>query len=362
MKRIIALLLGALMLLLSACGTASPAAAPTAAPAPMAETTATPEPTPSPEPTPATAGAAVCVLKAPAILALLEKDAAVTIEEAQEDFYLVSSDAGRGLVEKRLLVPESAGAYEGWTGYAQSGAELREDYHLCGEVLRTFALNEMFTVLADLGDCYYVEIDGTAGFIARDSVSSKFIVVYHGGGGSSGGADGGDITLGYEKKTLPTVVALADTDEPELQPGDRARVLVPGTELIAAWFDLYDEVRVVSEENGICTLYFDGLLAGMERRFLLMDGETAPEPWDGYAKDKAVLFDNFYLMQNDNAMTLRRNTVLHVLADLENCWFVNTEDGQLGYVAKDLVSETYISGYSGGGGSSGGGEWTEPVL
>ena len=362
MKRIIALLLGALMLLLSACGTASPAAEPTASPAPTAETTATPEPTPSPEPTPTTSGAAVRVLKAPAILALLEKDAAVTIEEAQADFYLVSSDAGRGLVEKRLLVLESAGAYEVWTGYAQSGAELREDYHLCGEVLRTFALNETFTVLADLGDCYYVEIDGTAGFIARDSVSSKFIVVYHGGGGNSGGADGGDITLGYEKKTLPTVVALADTDEPELQPGDRARVLAPGTELIAAWFDLYDEVRVVSEENGICTLYFDGLLAGMERRFLLMDGETAPEPWDGYAKDKAILFDNFYLMQNDNAVTLRRNTVLHVLADLENCWLVNTEDGQLGYVAKDLVSETYISGYSGGGGSSGGGEWTEPVL
>ena len=125
MKRITACLLGVLLLVLSACGTASPVAEPTASPAPTAETTATPEPTPSPEPTPTTSGAAVRVLKAPAILALLEKDAAVTIEEAQEDFYLVSSDAGRGLVEKRLLVPESAGAYEGWTGYAQSGAELR---------------------------------------------------------------------------------------------------------------------------------------------------------------------------------------------------------------------------------------------
>ena len=106
MKRITACLLGVLLLVLSACGTASPAAEPTASPAPTAETTATPEPTLSPEPTPATTGAAVCVLKAPAILALLEKDAAVTVEEVQDGFYLVSSDAGRGLVEKRLLVPE----------------------------------------------------------------------------------------------------------------------------------------------------------------------------------------------------------------------------------------------------------------
>lgn len=367
MKRIIALLLGALMLLLSACGTASPAAAPTAAPVPTAETTATPEPTPSPEPTPATTGAAVCVLKAPAILVLLEKDAAVTVEEAQEGFYLVSSDAGRGLVEKRLLAAENAEPQESWTGYAQSGAELREDYHLCGEVLHTFALNETFTVLADLGDCYYAALDdGTTGFVANESVSSRYIVYYYGGGGgggNAGGADGGDITLGYTVETPPVAVPLADTEAPELAPGSRAKTIVPNVELIAAWFDLYDEVRVVSEKDGVCTLYIDGVLAGMERRFLLMDGETAPEPWDGYAKNNAILFDNFYLTKNDSAVTLRLNAVLHVLADLENCWFVNTEDGQFGYVDKDFVSETYIQVYyGGGGGSSGGPEWTEPVL
>ena len=363
MKRIIALLLGALMLLFSACGTASPAAEPTAVPASTAETAATPEPTPSPEPTPAKTGAAVCVLKAPAILAFLEKDAVVTIEGSQDGCYLVSSDAGSGLVEKRLLSAESAEPQESWTGYAQSGAELRENYHLCGKVLRTFALNETFTVLADLGDCYYAALDdGTTGFVAEDSVSSRYIVYYYGGGGgSAGGADGGEITLGWGRRTPPVAVPLADAETPELAPGSRARVLVPNVELIAAWFDLYDEVRVVSEKDGVCTLYIDGRLADMERRFLLMDGETAPEPWDGYAKNNAILFDNFYLAKNDNAVTLRLNAVLHVLADLENCWFVNTEDGQFGYVDKDLISETYIQVYYGGG-SSGGQEWTEPVL
>ena len=149
----------------------------------------------------------------------------MTVEEVQDGFILFLPTRDAVLVEKRLLVPESAGAYE-------DGRVMRKAARSFGRtiisVVRCCApspLNETFTVLADLGDCYYVEIDGTAGFITRDSVSSKFIVVYHGGGGSSGGADGGDITLGYEKKTLPTVVALADTDEPELQPGDRARVL-----------------------------------------------------------------------------------------------------------------------------------------
>lgn len=368
MKRIIALLLGALMLLLSACGTATPAAEP---PVPTAETTATPEPTPSPEPTPATTGAAVCVLKAPAILALLEKDAVVTVEGSQDGFYLVSAGAGRGLVEKRLLAAENAEPYESWTGYAQNGAELRENYRLRGEVLHTFTLNETFTVLADLGDCYYAALDdGTAGFVACDSVSSQYIVYYYGGGGgggggSSDGADGGDITLGYTVRTLPVAVPLADAEAPELAPGSRAKTLVPDVELIAAWFELYDEVRVASEKDGVCMLYIDGVLAGMERRFLLMDGETAPEPWDGYAKNDAILFDNFYLAKNDSTVTLRLNTVLHVLADLGDCWFVNTEDGQLGYVEKDLVSETYVQVYYGGGGggdSSGGAEWTEPVL
>ena len=42
MKRITACLLGVLLLVLSACGTASPAAEPTASRAPTAETTATP--------------------------------------------------------------------------------------------------------------------------------------------------------------------------------------------------------------------------------------------------------------------------------------------------------------------------------
>lgn len=373
MKKALAILLGITTVFLSACGAAAPAAEPTATPVPTPEATATPEPTPSPEPTPATTGAAVCVLKAPAVLAMLAQNTEVTVEEAQSEYYLVSCDAGRGFVEKRLLVPADAEAYESWTGYARSGAELREDYHLCGEVLHGFSLNETFTVLADLGGCYLVDFNGTQGYVASSSVSEQYIVIYYGGGGGSGGnsgggggADGGDITLGYTVVPHPIAVSLADADEPELQPGSKAKVAALQAELIAAWFELKDEVRVVSEEDGICTVYFDGTLAQMERRFLIPDGETAPEVWDGYAKSKAVLFDNYYLADNDASGTLPLNTVVHVLADLGSCLFVNTETGLFGYMSPDFVSESYIQYYSGGGGSSGGsgggGEWTEPVL
>lgn len=369
MKKALAIFLGITTVFLSACGAAAPASEPTATSAPTPEATATPEPTPSPEPTPATAGAAVCVLKAPAVLAMLAQNTEVTIEEAQGEYYLVSCDAGRGYVEKRLLVSADAGEYESWTGYARTGAELREDYHLCGEVLHAFSLNETFTVLADLGGCYLVDFNGTQGYVAPASVSEQYIVIHYGGGGGGsssggGGADGGDITLGYTVGPRPAVVSLADTDAPELQPGSKARVAALRAELIAAWFELKDEVRVVSEEDGICTIYFDSTLAQMERRFLIPDGETAPEVWDGYAKSKAVLFDNYYLADNDASSSLPLNTVVHVLADLGNCLFVNTETGLFGYMSPDYVSKSYIQYYSGGGASSSGssGEWTEPVL
>lgn len=365
MKKILAILLGITTVFLSACGAAAPAAEPVVTPAPTPEATATPEPTPSPEPTPVTTGAAVCVLKAPAILTMLAQNTEVTIEEAQGEYYLVSCDAGRGFVEKRLLIPADAGEYESWTGYARTGAELREDYHLCGEMLHSFSLNETFMVLADLDGCYLVDFNGTQGYIASASVSEQYIVIHYGGGGggsSSGGADGGDITLGYTVGLQPAVVSLADTEVPDLQPGSKAKVAALRAELIAVWLELKDEVRVVSEKDAICTIYFDGTLAQMERRFLIPDGETAPEVWDGYAKSNAILFDNFYLADNGTSNTLPLNTVVHVLADLGNCLFVNTETGLFGYMSPNFVSESYIQPYRGGGGSSGGAEWTEPVL
>ena len=373
MRKVLISLLCIAALLLSACGSAAPAA-------PTPEPTAVP--TPTPEPTPETGAAKVCILSAPAVIAVLERGTTVTITGELGDYYAVSCEAGDGYIEKLLLATEADEKFEEWTGYAQSGAVLYPDHRLVGEALAELKMNDEFTVLADLSRCYLVDLNGTLGYIAADLVSSHRIEVYYydgggysgGGGGDSsapaGGADGGDITLGYVSGAQGTVVPMSAVTKPEVTSGSKAQVIALEAELIADFFDLGDEVRVISLSGDVCKLYIDGVYASMEKRFLVLDGDSPFEEKDMYAGYDAVLYDNYYLVKNDNSVTLSLNDTIRVLADLVNCYFVRTEDGAYGYVDKASLSESrtevyyYGGGYSGGGGDSGGGgvEWTDPVL
>ena len=76
--------------------------------------------------------------------------------------------------------------------------------------------------------------------------------------------------------------------------------------------------------------------------------------------NEAQLFDNYYL-SGKPVSKLASNAGVHILEDLGNCYLA-TSGEHTGYIPKDMVSKTKINYNSGGGNSSGGGDWTPPAL
>ena len=368
MKKYLIMLLCASALLLTACvKTQEAPPKPTPTPVPTAE------PTPTPVPTPETTAAKVRVLKAPAVIAVLERGTDVTITGEKDDYYIVDCSAGSGLIEKRLLATEADKKFEEWKGYACYGAKLYSSYRLNGEPVSELNMNDEMTVLADLDGVYLVDFNGTKGYVQSDMVSDTQIAYYYYGGGgdggggsaSAGGADGGDISLGCRVENAPALTFLSSTAAPKVTSGSKAQVISLEAELIAAFYSMGDEVRVVSTDGKACTLYINGVYAQMEKRFLLLDGETADAPKEVYVNCMSNLYDNYYLLLNDNVKQFGLNDKLTILADMEDCWFVSTADGAYGYIEKEKVSDTpitYYGGYGGGDSGGGGSEWTEPTL
>lgn len=364
MKKIIAACLCAGILLLGGCGAPAPAQTPSPEP------TLTPEPTPTPTPTPETSGAEVVTLEACALLAVLERGEELEIEDEWGNYYIVASAAGRGYVEKRLVALAGAEEPEPRTVYARSQAGFFTGYLLRGEPERLLDTNTELQVLADLGDCCLVELDGVLGYVSADMLSDSRIQYhsYSGGGGDSapsGGADGGDISLGAQGRKAFRATGIAHPALYGTEGGAAARVISATAELYAAVYQRGDQVRVFSQENDACTLYIDGVFATVEKRCLLLAGEEAFESRTGYAASGAELFPDFYLC-GEKLQSPATNTELTLLADLGDCYLVSLPEGDMGYVALDQVRDQPVvynySGGGGGGGGSSGGEWTEPAL
>lgn len=91
----------------------------------------------------------------------------------------------------------------------------------------------------------------------------------------------------------------------------------------------------------------------METQLLRFAGEEPAESWTGYARWNTGLFTE-YEMGGKAPTTLKTNTKVEVLEELEECYLV-TVDGETGFVAKAQISKWPIKSSSGssGGGSSG---------
>lgn len=105
----------------------------------------------------------------------------------------------------------------------------------------------------------------------------------------------------------------------------------------------YDEDHyVIKTESGY------GLV---EKQLLRISGEPVYEAWTGYAYANAELCAN-YQLTGDAVETLKLNTQVEVLDELEYCYVVKVEEAT-GFMLKSQLSKNRIE-YSGGGGSSGG--------
>ena len=179
-------LLAALVFLLAGCGRPPVESTPTTMTEPVTETTqpATDESEPASEP------GIILVDHVSAVLTQLSRGDTVEILGEQENCYIVDSEKGQGLLEKRLVRTSGEANYETWTGYAKYGALLHQTYHLTddGGVMST---NTKVQVLEDLIWCYLVQVEDTYGFVATDQISKQ--PLRSSSGSDEGGGNGGDV-------------------------------------------------------------------------------------------------------------------------------------------------------------------------
>lgn len=371
MKRIFVILL-CLSLLLVGCGknppvetttpTTEPATVPTVQPTTAPTTEPTTVPTETEPPVPATLSAAALADRVYVVLMTVDRDSVVEIvEEYDEEFYLVKTEQGYGLIEKRLIRMDGAEGYESWTGYARYKATFYTNYHLLPGNEQPLNTNTKVQVIDALGDTLVVQLEDTIGYMRASELSRSYIQSAP-SGGNSGSADGGDIVLGGVSGIMPLSNFV-------VQKGDvsgKGTVLAKEAEIVIGWFDRDDPVAIVNEagfideKEGWYGIYYEGVYGYVRQSLIRMDGEEAYTQWDGFAKYQAQMFDNYYL-GGEAIAKLSSNAGVHILEDLGNCYLA-TSGEYTGYIAKDMVSETKINYNSGGGGGNSGGDWTPPAL
>ena len=137
--------------------------------------------------------------------------------------------------------------------------------------------------------------------------------------------------------------------------------MADGVEAYISFLARGDTVKVVAQDEASAQLLFEGRICSVPARLLRLDGIEPYEAWEGYAQSKAVVFADYRMA--DAGIGLALNTVVQVLEDLGNCYYIEWEDGR-GFAPYDAIGTAPVvySGGGGGGGDSGGGDWTAPVL
>ena len=365
MKRIMILLLAAVLLMTAGCGAKAPEATEPTIPATEVTIPATEAPTEPPteeptepptEPVPECEDALVLVDDTPAVLMLLNRGNTVdVVGEYDENHYVIKTDNGYGLVEKQLLRLEGEIPYEVWNGFAMGNAEFYTNYQLRGEAVRTLGVNTPLEVLDELKYCYVVKLDEEIGYILKSQVSKTRI--QYSGGGNSGGADGGDISLSGGIFSLAMIEQSGDVT-------GSATVLADEAQVILGYFHRDEYAPVVAEEGfapaweGYYTVYVNGMYAYIPAELALAAGEEPAEQQDGFAGFSAVVYDN-YLLQGEGKQ-IPVNTAVTVLWDGGDFCVVSI-NGEIGYMASPSIGQSRFS-TGGGGGNSGGGDWTPPAM
>lgn len=368
MRKTFVILLCLLMLFAAGCNEETPVATqdtaqPSEPTVPVETTQPTmaptePEPTEPPvtePPVPETTPGTVLADRTMMILETAQRGSTVeVVGEFDADYWVVKTEIGYGLIEKRLVRMDGEAAYEQWQGYAKSGAGLYDHYHLLAPEIQSLTKNAKVQVLEGLGDCYLVQVGDTTGYMRQDQVSKSYIKSSSGGGS----ADGGDISLDGSWGVSQLSVSVPQSGEIT----GSATVLADNAEISLGWFDRSETVQIVTqdgfapEKEGYYTIYLEGLYGYMRQNLAAQEGTEPDEPWQGYARSKAPLYDSYYLT-GDPVKSLSANAKVQVVCDLGTCYLVQVGE-ETGYMAKDQVSETRIQ-YSSG---SGGNEWSDPVM
>ena len=323
--------------------------------------TPTPEPTPTPIPTPVWEKGIVAAYDIGILYRTAERGEIAEILGEEGNYYRIALEGRTLFVEKRFVKDAEEEIPEEKTAYARTGAEIHDTPYLTGEPLEVLKLNSPLTVIEEFGDLVLVKTETVQGYTDAARISPVRIVWSGGGsGGSSGGADGGDISLGSRSFLRPIAGLFSRRMEEEKQEviPKQGRILADGAELYLQIVTAGDTVMVTAEEERLCTIWTGEETGTLPRWALQLEGDEPFGEWQGFAKNKAKLFENYWLTGNSEELKL--NTKITVLLQTDDGYFVEA-NGRQGYMNAADVSEKQIV-WSGGGSSSGSGEWTAPVL
>ena len=120
-------------------------------------------------------------------LFLTDRGETIKVTEIGEEVCTIYIEGFYAELPRWLLWMEGDVEYEAWTGYAQSGTIVYDEYQMRNEFME-LRMNDEVLVIDELPMCYVVDINGQIGYVHMDDISESYIVPYYGGGGGGGGA------------------------------------------------------------------------------------------------------------------------------------------------------------------------------
>ena len=335
-------------------------------------------------------------------------DIVTIIDEDDRYYYYKDNNLLLG-IDKRYLRDPSEELYSGFNGYTRYGSNLYPDLNLrTNYSIHTFSKNDIVYVIDEIEDMYYVEFEGTYGFMYKSQVSKTKLVTYvapapveepsYSGGGGGGSSSGGGNTGGGSSDTGGgssdtgggdtggggssdsgsgsgggEITPSGDGEEGALAfYNNHAKVVLLDNKLnmemvvltynCPAYIHVYDrleEIKYTEEKEDTLDVLVNGYHANVPKDSTDL-GEPY-DPWDGYTYNGSEVYYEYYL---ENVMlTCKKNDEVHVLDKVGRVYIVELEDGTIGYMQTDDVSShklvTYVApapveepSYSGGGGGS----------
>lgn len=333
---------------------------------------------------------AVCLRgKAKVEYSKLNRDDEITIIDEDDDFYYFDNSGLTLAIDKNYVRTENESAFEEYTGYCYSGAEVFSDFGLKNKIADLYK-NDEIEVIDQVGKVLLVNYEGQLNYMYASDVSDSYIVTYvkpkpvetyTGGGVSTGGGGGGSYTPpvtpapsgGSDEVEVPTssLAFIVNENKTEYVPNEsyasiQGKVLVDGTVTYITYCSRYEDVKVLDYDEDYATLLIHGFAGKIKREYLRLDGEEDYESWHGYAYSGAEVFYDYEL--TDEMDWFYKNDDVYVIDEIDGIYVVELPNGTYGYMSADDVSETKLSTYvapkpvetyTGGGG--GGGSYT-PVT
>lgn len=109
--------------------------------------------------------------------------------ENREGYVTVYLDGLYAYVPQELVLTQEAEVYEAWDGYSRWNGVVYDNFYLLGDPIDKLYTNIKVHVIAELENCYLVEVNDVTGYMSKEVVSQTRIST--GGGNSDSGGSGG---------------------------------------------------------------------------------------------------------------------------------------------------------------------------